>query len=176
MSRRVKELISNDLSSRFRGLEEAVIIDYAGLSAEQSREFRAYLRGSGVSMNVVKNTLALRVFADLGIEFEANTFIGPAAVVWGGEDAIMASKAVADWSKKAGKVLAFKAGMMEGKPLDQAAAAGLAQLPGKKEARGMTVTAIAGPLTSTVAVMQNILSALPRLMQAIADKNQGEGD
>ena len=174
MSKRVKDLIAGVLSSRFDGLKEAVIIDYSGLSGEESREFRAHLRGAGASMSVVKNSLVRRVFNDSGIEFDAAAFIGPMAVISGAEDAVTASKAVAEWAKKNGKKFRFKAGLLEGKLLDEAGAERLQKMPSAQDVRQMAVSAIAGPLTATVGVLSNTLCSLPLVVKAIADK-QGEG-
>ena len=90
-------------------------------------------------------------------------------------DALTASKAVADWRKKNGKDLRFKAGLFEGKLLGPDAAEKLTKMPSAQEVRQMAVSVIAGPLTATVNVLANTLSALPSVIRAIADKEK-EGE
>lgn len=170
MSKRVKELISSDLERRFARVADAVLVDFSALNAEENRSFRAHLRKSGVSMSVVKNTLLDRVMKQRGIDLPGGAFVGPTGVIHGTSDVIAASKAVVEWRRKAGKKLPLKGGLLEGKPVDRTGAEALASLPGVQELRAMTVSAIAGPLTSTVGVLSSLLSALPRLVQAIADK------
>ena len=40
MSKRVKDLITKDLSQRFSNLDEAVIIEFTGIAGEEMRDFR----------------------------------------------------------------------------------------------------------------------------------------
>ena len=174
MSKHVKELITADLRSRFGELTEAVMIDCSTLEAEENRMFRADLREAGISVSVVKNTLIRRVFSERGIEF-GDILKGPTAIVHGAEDAVTASKAVADWRKKNSKEIPLKAGLLDGEPLDEAGAEKLTKMPSTQEVRQLAVSAIAGPLTATVGVLANTLSALPQVVQAIADK-QKEGE
>lgn len=174
MSKAVKEMITKELGTRFADVNEAVMIEYAGLDAELEREFRADLREQGISVNVVKNTLIKRMFSERGVEF-GDVFKGPTAVVWGAEDAVTASKAVADWRKKHKKELRIKAGILEGEPLGTEEAEKLTKMPSAQDLRQMVVSAIAGPLTGTVSVLSNTLSAIPQVIQAIADK-QKEGE
>ena len=157
MSKLVKKLISDDLEKRFGAIDDAVFIDYAGLTAEETREFRDHLRSVGASISVVKNTLVRRVFQSRGLEIEPGAFLGPTAIVSGAEDVVTASKAVAEWGKKAGKSFEFKAGLLEGKPLGQSEAAQLEKMPSAQEVRQMAVSAIAGPLTGMVSVVSNTL-------------------
>ena len=118
MSKAVKAMITNDLQTRFSDVSEAVMIEYAGLDAEEERVFRAELRQQGISVNVVKNTLIRRVFSDRGLDF-GDALKGPTAVVWGAEDAVTASKAVADWRKKNGKELRIWRAFSTERPWDQ---------------------------------------------------------
>ncbi len=172
MSKKIKELISNELDARFSNFSEAVLVDFSPLNAEENRSFRAHLRKNGVGMRVVKNSLLSRVLERRGIGLPASAFAGHTGVIHGGTDAITASKAVAEWGRKSGKRLRFKAGLLEGKPLDAAGTESLTRLPSGQEVRAMAVSAIAAPLTCTVGVLASVLSAMPRLLQAIADKKQ----
>ena len=63
MARRIKELITRDLDRRFAGIEHAVMVDMSRLSGEDNRSYRTVLREAGISVNVVKNSLARRVEA-----------------------------------------------------------------------------------------------------------------
>ncbi|MCI0652136.1 MAG: 50S ribosomal protein L10 [Planctomycetes bacterium] len=175
MSKNVKELIVKDLSTRFGGISEAVMIDCGGLNAEDSRVLRAHLRSQGLSMDVVKNTLIRRVLHGSGLEFSKQALRGPTALVWGGADAIVASKAIAEWRRKNKRELKLKGGILAGKPLDDVRTEQLSRMPGAQEIRAMVVGAVAGPLIGMVSVVNNTLCALPRVLQAIVDKKNAEG-
>ena len=174
MSKRIKRYIAANIAQRYETLSEAVLIDFSGLTAEEARDFRSSLRQDGISLNVVKNTLARRVFLDRGIEFAGNCFQGPTAVVWGDADALTASKAVASWRKKNRKPIQLKGGLFEGRILTPVEAEELAKMPTVSEIKQMLVSAIAGPLTGLVGVTGQILAGVPNVLRAIADKKEGE--
>lgn len=176
MSKQLKSLISRDLSSRFSNVEDAVLFDIGGLSAEDSLAFRKSLREVGVSVNVVKNTLARRLFVDRGIDVPDEWFTGQTAIAYGGEGAITTSKSLDEWRKKNKKELKFRGGLVSGQPLKPNEAERLIKMPGPLEVKAMVVSLIAGPLTGTVTVLNNILATLPNVLQAIADKKKEEGE
>ncbi|MEE8141638.1 MAG: 50S ribosomal protein L10, partial [Planctomycetota bacterium] len=172
MSKRIKQIIAADMTQRYESLDEAVLIDFSGLTAEESRAFRATLRQSGFSLNVIKNTIARRVFLGRGIEFTGASLVGPTAVIWGETDALSASKAVAAWRKKNRKPLALKGGLMEGRTLTPQEAEGLTKMPSVQELKQMLVNVVAGPLIGVVGVTGQILGGLPNVLKAIADKKE----
>ena len=49
-----------DLTSRLKASSTAVLADYRGMTVGQMRDLRSKLRGGGIEMIVVKNTLARR--------------------------------------------------------------------------------------------------------------------
>ncbi|MEM7166297.1 MAG: 50S ribosomal protein L10 [Planctomycetota bacterium] len=176
MSKRLKQLIAADLKSRLDGLEEAVVIECGGLAVAETEDFRTSLRESGVSMNVVKNTLARRVFGDMGYDVPKTWFEGPTAVLSGEEDAVTTSKAFDDWRKKNKKKLRIKGGLLAGEVLEGAEAENLADMPSPAEIKGMVVNVVAAPLIDFVSVTNNVLAAVPNVLQAIADKKKEEGE
>ncbi len=174
MSKRVKAIIARDLSQRFRGVGQAIFLDFTGLTAEESVAFRASLRGAGCTMNVVKNTITRRVFRESGIELPEDCFSGPTAIVWGEIDALSASKAIANWRKKNRKEITLKGGLLDGEPLTANDAEKLTKMPTVQELKQLLLNAVAGPLVGLVAVTNSILSGLPNVLRAIADKKEGE--
>lgn len=175
MSRRVKELIVSDLERRFRDLDDAIIIGCDGLTAEESGAFRNAIREAGATVGVVKNTLARRVFSDRGLSFDDSCFQGPTAVVYGNDDAVSASKVVAEWRKKNKKTLPLKGGVLAGQALTGTEAERLTDMPSVLEIKQMVVSAVAGPLTSLVGITNNILGGVSGVLQAIVDKKNEEG-
>src|SRR5438552_15621969 len=49
-----------DITARLKASSTAVLADYRGMTVGQMRELRSKLRGGGIDMVVVKNTLARR--------------------------------------------------------------------------------------------------------------------
>lgn len=176
MSKKLKNMIVQDLNRRFQDVDEAVLLDYGGLAAEESLAFRKTLRDAGVSLNVVKNTLARRVFADRGVEVPSDWFQGPVAIAIGAENAVTVSKVVDGWRKENKKEVKLRGGLLGGQPLSADEAEKLTKMPSIEELHGMIVSLIAGPLTGTVSILNNTLASMPNVVQAIADKRKEEGE
>ena len=65
MARELKEIICEELRSRFKQLDGCVLIDHRGLDSEHTDDLRRAVRETGLRMNVVPNRLARRVFLEL---------------------------------------------------------------------------------------------------------------
>ncbi len=164
MSKRLKQLLARDLDGRLGDLREAVLLDYHGLTAEQVSSLRAILREAGVSANVVKNTIARRVFEKRGVGLTESALRGPTLILYDMEDTVQAARMVADWRKKQKQELPFKGGLLDGQALSSEEAEKLTKMPTVLELKQMLVSAVAGPLTGLVGVMQGILSEVPGLL------------
>lgn len=176
MARRLKVMMADQLRQRLDNAGDLLLVDFSGLNSDEDFTARKELRTEGLTVGVVKNSILRRVFADRGNEFPEETYAGPLALVLGETDAITASKSIAGWRKKNGKVMALKGGMLEGEALGPAEAEQLVKMPSVQETRTAVVSAIAGPLTSLVAISQNLLTGVPGVLQAIADKQSKEGE
>ena len=60
MSKFVKNLMIQDLTTRWDGVEELMTVDTTGLTAEENVVLRRRLREKGVSMMVIRNSLEPR--------------------------------------------------------------------------------------------------------------------
>lgn len=176
MARRLKVMMADQLRQRLDDAGDLLLVDFSGLNSEEDFVARKELRADGLAIGVVKNSILRRVLEEKGTEFPAETFAGPVALVLGDTDAITASKSIAGWRKKNGKVMALKGGMLEGEVLGPTEAEKLVKMPSVQETRAAVVSAIAGPLTSLVAITQNLLTGLPGVVQAIVDKKSKEGE
>ncbi len=176
MARRMKELITRDLGRRFGGVGDAVLVDISRLNAEDTHAYRTELRRAGITVSVVKNSLARRVFAAHGVSIPEESLSGPTAVLVGGEHVITTSKLVADWRKKNKKEIKFKGGLLDGEVLGPAEAERLTTMPSVHDIHQMLVSVVAAPLIQLVGVTQSILAGVPGVLQAIADKQKEEGE
>jgi len=99
----------------------------------------------------------------------ADLITGPTAVVYGGDDPVVLTKSVLDWSKKM-KLLKVRGGMIDGKALTPEDVKALADLPSIDVLRGQVVSAIASPLTGLVGALQGVLRNFVSVLKNIAEK------
>src|SRR2546423_8885878 len=71
-----------DITARLKASSTAVLADYRGMTVGQMRELRSKLRGGGIEMLVVKNTLARRAAKAAGYEPLSAELVGPGGMLF----------------------------------------------------------------------------------------------
>ena len=144
MSKFVKELIISEIESQIGEVRDFVVVDSAKLDAITDNGFRLKLQEKGISTLTVKNSLARRAFANVGVEGLEDVLKGPSTLVWGGEDIVALSKEMSKWATDI-ENLAIKGGSTEGTALTSDDVTKLSKSPGRMELIGEIVSRILGP-------------------------------
>ena len=79
------------LKHEFGGVKNMVFLSQSKLGAIAENQLRLALRKKGVRLHQVKNSLARKVFAELGLD-QKNLMTGNTVVAWGGESVKELSK------------------------------------------------------------------------------------
>ncbi len=128
-----------------------VIAEYRGIAVADMTKLRADARSKGVSLSVLKNTLARRAVAGSQFEIVADQMTGP--LVYGfSEDAIAAAKVVADFAKTNDK-LVIRGGAFAGKALDVNGVKELASIPSKDVLLAQLCGLLMSPISRTAVVL-----------------------
>ena len=99
MSKAVKNLLINDLSSRLEGVNDCLLVNVIGIDANDTCALRKQLREKNISMTVVKNGLVKRAAEGTPLAPAFEQMEGSLAVCWGGEDFIDLVKVIAELDK-----------------------------------------------------------------------------
>ena len=83
MSKYVKEIMMDQLRSDLGGSTSLLILDLKGLDAISEYQFRRDLRTKKIKIRALKNTLAKRVFNEMGIGGLSRYLEGPSVAVLG---------------------------------------------------------------------------------------------
>ncbi|TWT46613.1 50S ribosomal protein L10 [Botrimarina hoheduenensis] len=94
MSKFVKNLMIQELVDRWDGVEQLMTVDTTGLTAEENVALRRRFRGKGVSMMVIRNSLARRAAEGTSLAPAFEGASGMMAAIWGGEDVVALAKEV----------------------------------------------------------------------------------
>lgn len=155
-----KKAVVAEVAAEVAKAQTIVIAEYRGISVGSMTTLRATARKAGVSLRVLKNTLARRAVADTEFAGLADKMIGP--LVYGfSEDPVAAAKVFADFAKTNDK-LVIKAGSYSGQVLDKAGVATLASVPSREEL-----------LSKLLYVMQAPVAGFARALAALAEQKQG---
>lgn len=139
MPNMLNELLVEQYRRDLGELDNLVAIDYSGLNSEKMSEFRTELRKANLTMEVVKNRIAVHALKEgalqplLDSEQSKTVFSGQTAFLFGGEGAIDAAKFATKWLKANDKTIALKGGLMGKDVLDADGVKQISTLPGKKE-------------------------------------------
>ena len=158
LNRSEKEAVINDVTGLAAKAQTLVMAEYRGITVADMTRLRSTARSNGVSLTVLKNTLARRAVAGGGFDVVSNLMTGP--LIYGfSEDAVAAARVVADFAKTNDK-LVIRGGAYGGKALDINGVKQLASIPSKEVL-----------LAQLLGLMQSPISRIARVLAAIAEKN-----
>ncbi len=115
MSKLVKEMQMNVLKETFQDVRDMVLISPGPLklNAISENKLRLDLRKKDIRLMLVKNTLARRVFGELGMELQ-DCWAGPTLVAWGSSSIANLSKELKDTLKPKDEKETFKSAVADG--------------------------------------------------------------
>jgi len=134
------------LTSKFKEAQGVSFIRFEGITVEEAQTMRRELRAEGMSYTVIKKTLMELAAKNAGLpEVDANQLDGSVAVIVSSTDEIAPAAAIkkyktqfADPETKESRV-DFAGAIFEGKFLDAAATAVIANTPSREESLGKIV-------------------------------------
>lgn len=135
----LNELLVEQYRRDLGDVDNVVAIDYSGLNSEKMAQFRTELRKASLTMEVVKNRIAVQALKEGGLkpliesEHSGIVFSGSTALLFGGEGAIDAAKFATNWLKSNDKTIKLKGGQMGRDVLSPDGVKQISTLPGKKE-------------------------------------------
>ena len=94
MSKFVKELITDELKSKFDAIDDALLVNVIGMDANQSVALRKELREKNIDLMVVKKSLARRAKEGSPLAKALDDMEGSLAVCWGSEDFVSLAKEI----------------------------------------------------------------------------------
>ncbi len=178
MKKEEKATAIAELTEKFGRARLAILTECAGLPVNQMTELRRQLRGAKAEYCVVKNTLAARASEGTSLIDAKGHFKGPTGLVIGYDDPVLPAKILRDFiqGEKRAEKIKVTVGVLEGKLVQAADLAAIAQLPKREVLIAMLLSAMQGPIRGVVYALSGLLSKFVRVIAAIQDKKKGEGD
>ena len=156
LNRSEKEAVINEVTSLAAKAQTLVIAEYRGITVADMTKLRVDARSKGVSLSVLKNTLARRAVAGSAFDVVADQMTGP--LIYGfSEDAVAAAKVVADFAKTNDK-LVIRGGAFAGKALDANGVKQLANIPSKEVLLAQLCGLLLSPVSRTAMRSENCAS------------------
>jgi ribosomal protein L10 len=175
MSKQVKDLITKELSTRWKDLEGVAVINPRGINATKNNLIRRRLHAKGLRMMVVKNTLARRATEGTPLNGFEKLLDGPSAVIYGKESLPTIARAVLD-EKKADDTIELRGVFFAGEVYPGAKGVEqVSKLPTREEAIGQILSAILGPGAKLAGALKGPGGKLGGILKTIQDKAKEAG-
>lgn len=151
LNRSEKEAVITEVTDLAAKAQTLVMAEYRGITVADMTKLRATARSQGVSLSVLKNTLARRAVSGSQFEVAAEKMTGP--LIYGfSVDAVAAARVVADFAKTNDK-LVIRGGAYGGKALDVNGVKQLASIPSKEVLLAQLCGLLKSPISRTAVVL-----------------------
>jgi large subunit ribosomal protein L10 len=151
LNRSEKEAVITEVTSLAAKAQTLVMAEYRGITVADMTNLRSKARSQGVTLSVLKNTLARRAVSGSSFEVAVDQMTGP--LIYGfSEDAVAAAKVVAEFAKTNDK-LVIRGGVYSGKTLDANGVKQLASIPTKEVLLAQLCGLLKSPISRTAVVL-----------------------
>jgi large subunit ribosomal protein L10 len=176
MSKKVKNLITRDISDRLKDVDAVAVINPRGIGATKNNQIRRKLREKGLRMTVVKNTLARRAVGDDSkIKGFDRLLDGPSAVIYGQASISTIARLILD-EKKADEKIELRGIFFDGevyvgdKGVEQ-----VSKLPTREEAIGQVVALVLAPGQRLGGIFKGQAGKIAALIKAVEERAEKSG-
>lgn len=157
-----------ELVESFHESAGVVLTEYRGLTVKQLQDLRRTL-GDNANYAVVKNTLTQIAATEAGVQAFDGLLTGPTAIAFINGDVVEAAKGLRDFAK-ANPALVIKGGLLEGKSLDAAEIAKVADLESREVLLGRLAGGMLASLSQAVYLLNAPIAQVARLAGALQAK------
>ena len=151
LNRSEKQAVIDEVTGLAAIAQTLVMAEYRGITVADMTKLRSQARSKGVTLSVLKNTLARRAVAGSAFDIVSDQMTGP--LIYGfSVDAVAAAKVVADFAKTNDK-LVIRGGAFGGKPLSVDGVKQLANIPSKEVLLAQICGLLMSPMSRTAVVL-----------------------
>jgi large subunit ribosomal protein L10 len=151
LNRSEKQAVIDEVTGLAAKAQTLVMAEYRGITVADMTRLRSQARDKGVTLSVLKNTLARRAVAGSPFEVVSDQMTGP--LIYGfSTDAVAAAKVVSDFAKTNDK-LVIRGGAFGGKTLDVNGVKQLANIPSKEVLLAQVCGLLMSPMSRTAVVL-----------------------
>lgn len=173
MSKYVKDLETEDIRSRMKGVDDALLVNMIGLDANKSVVLRRQLREKDIHVMVIKNSLARRATEGTRLAPAFSSARGTMALVWGGEDFVSLVKEIAAFHKdEQYKEFEAKGGVMDGEALTPEKVLEISKWPNRAEQLSILMGQVLSPGSKLLSQIEAPGANLASQIKQISEKEE----
>lgn len=166
----VKQMVIKDFESRFKELEGVAVVNPRGLDGIKTNNLRRTLRGAGLRMMVVKNSLAKRASGTMKIKGFEVLLDGPSAIVYGAASGPSIARTLIE-AKKIDQTLELRGIFFDGEAYaGEEGVKAVSKFPTREEAIATVVAALLSPAKKLAGAIASQPSKMASLIKAVEEK------
>jgi large subunit ribosomal protein L10 len=169
MSKVIKQMEMDVLKRTFQDVRDFVVLSTEKLSCQANDQLRAALRKKSIRLQMVKNSLARRVFDELGMKL-SSYWQGTSLLAWGAGSLSELSRELDTLLKKNDRVK-VKGAISEGQEVTFQAAR---EMPTRAEAVGRVIGLALGPASHLVGQILGPASQVAGQIKTLSEKKPPE--
>jgi large subunit ribosomal protein L10 len=169
MSKQIKQMQMDALQNIFGDVRDLVLLTASGLNAQADHQLRAALRKKKIRLQLVKNSMARRVFDGLGMKLD-DAWTSPTFVAWGASSVAELSRELDALIRKNDKIK-VKAAVAEGQALPFQRAL---TMPTRDEAIGRVISLAQSPGQRLLGQILAPASRIAAQVKELAGRGTGE--
>jgi large subunit ribosomal protein L10 len=175
MARPEKVAVVDEVREKLTAADAALLTEYRGLSVTDLAHLRALLRPAGAEYKIYKNTLARRAAEEAGLTELAALLVGPTAIAFIHGDAVVAAKALRDYSRT-NPVLVVKGGVLGTRVIEAHDVTALADVPPREVLLARIAGGFQAPLVKAAGLFQAFTRNMAYAILALIDQRIAGGE
>ena len=165
-----KQAVVSGIAAQLASAQAVMIAEYRGVNVEAVTGLRTKARQSGLTLRVLKNTLARRAVAGTPFEKLTDQLVGP--LLYGiAADPVAGAKVLADFAKE-NESFVIRAGVMSNSLMSEADIKALAALPSRDELLAKLLGTMQAPIAKLVRTMNEVPAGFVRTLAALRDQKE----
>ena len=168
ISKERKKALVVQYQELLRSSNALVMTAYSGLSVKELEGLRHKIREAGGEFHIVKNNLAKRAFADVGVPLPEGVLVGPTAIGFASEDVLGMAKAIVDLSRQT-DFLKVQGAVIDGVIYDKMQVTRLAELPPLPIVQAQLLSMIQAPANHVARVLAGSMRQLVNVLKVYSE-------
>jgi len=165
-----KRAVVSEIATQLASAQALIVAEYRGVNVEAVTGLRAKARQSGLTLRVLRNTLARRAVEGTPFEKLTDQLVGP--LLYGiAADPVAGAKVLAEFAKE-NESFVIKAGVMSDSLMSSGDIKALALLPSREELLAMLVGTLQAPITKLVRTLNEVPTGFARTLAAVHDQKE----
>jgi ribosomal protein L10 len=175
MSKFVKQLVTNDIAKRLDGVQYLMLVGLTGIDANKTVNLRATLASKGISLLVIKNSMAKRATEGTPLASAFQNMTGAYALCWGATDIVTLAKELVKLTKeKTLQGFEIRGAVLDGEALAAAQAVDISKWPTREEQIAILLGQILGVGAKLSGQFIAFGGKIASQIAKIADKDGGD--